>query len=155
MKDVWMNLYIEAGKKIHEKMLEGSDVVVGNFRPGVMERMGCCIDRLKEPKPDIIHFNINGFGTSGPYRDRPAFDFIAQAMSGFMSLNGGQDDPPMRVGPPISDLVAGINGALGILAALLRRTRTGRGESLSVSLLNSMIGLLSFQRSEENTSELQ
>src|SRR3546814_13895314 len=62
-----------------------------------------------------------------------------------MSLNGGQDDPPMRVGPPISDLVAGINGALGILAALLRRTRTGRGESLRVSLLNSMPGLLSFQ----------
>jgi crotonobetainyl-CoA:carnitine CoA-transferase CaiB-like acyl-CoA transferase len=119
--------------------------VIENYRPGIMDKMGFGDEALKALRPDIIHCSINGFGTSGPYRDRPAFDFIAQAMSGFMSLNGGEDDPPMRAGPPISDLVAGMNGALGVLAALLRRERTGRGDSISVSLMSSMIGLLSFQ----------
>ncbi|KGD89238.1 carnitine dehydratase [Achromobacter sp. RTa] len=144
-KSVALDLYSEEGKDILRQLIPSCDVVIENYRPGIMEKMGFGDEALKALRPDIIHCSINGFGTSGPYRDRPAFDFIAQAMSGFMSLNGGENDPPMRAGPPISDLVAGMNGALGVLAALLRRERTGRGDSISVSLMSSMIGLLSFQ----------
>lgn len=146
-QSVTLDLYSEEGKAVLRRLIARCDVIVENYRPGVMQKMGLGDDALKALRPDIIHCSINGFGTTGPYRDRPAFDFIAQAMSGFMSLNGGPDQPPMRAGPPISDLVAGMNGALGIVAALLRRERTGQGDSVSVSLLGSMIGLLSFQAS--------
>ncbi len=146
-RSVTLDLYSAEGKEILRQLIPRCDVVIENYRPGIMEKMGFGDEALKALRPDIIHCSINGFGTSGPYRDRPAFDFIAQAMSGFMSLNGGEDDPPMRAGPPISDLAAGLNGALGVVAALLRRERTGRGDSISVSLLSSMIGLLSFQAS--------
>ncbi|WP_242702511.1 MULTISPECIES: CaiB/BaiF CoA transferase family protein [Achromobacter] len=146
-RSVTLDLYSAEGKDILRQLIPHCDVVIENYRPGIMDKMGFGDEALKALRPDIIHCSINGFGTSGPYRDRPAFDFIAQAMSGFMSLNGGEDDPPMRAGPPISDLVAGLNGALGVVAALLRRERTGRGDSISVSLLSSMIGLLSFQAS--------
>ncbi|WP_254604515.1 CaiB/BaiF CoA transferase family protein [Achromobacter insolitus] len=146
-RSVTLDLYSAQGKEILRRLIPSCDVVIENYRPGIMDKMGFGDEALKALRPDIIHCSINGFGTSGPYRDRPAFDFIAQAMSGFMSLNGGEDDPPMRAGPPISDLAAGLNGALGVVAALLRRERTGRGDSISVSLLSSMIGLLSFQAS--------
>lgn len=144
-KSVTLDLYTEEGKSILRRLIPSCDVLVENYRPGIMEKMGFGGAALQALRPDLIHCSINGFGTSGPYRDRPAFDFIAQAMSGFMSLNGGENDPPMRAGPPVSDLVAGMNGALGVLAALLRRERTGRGDAISVSLMSSMIGLLSFQ----------
>lgn len=146
-KSVTLDLYSEEGKAVLRRLIAECDVIVENYRPGVMRKMGLGDEALKALKPDIVHCSINGFGTTGPYRDRPAFDFIAQAMSGFMSLNGAENQPPMRAGPPISDLVAGMNGALGIVAALLRRERTGQGDSVSVSLLGSMIGLLSFQAS--------
>jgi crotonobetainyl-CoA:carnitine CoA-transferase CaiB-like acyl-CoA transferase len=146
-KSVTLDLYSEEGKAVLRRLIAECDVVVENYRPGVMQKMGLGDEALKVLKPDIIHCSINGFGTTGPYRDRPAFDFIAQAMSGFMSLNGAEHQPPLRAGPPISDLVAGMNGALGIVAALLRRERSGQGDSVSVSLLGSMIGLLSFQAS--------
>lgn len=146
-QSVTLDLYSEEGKAVLRRLIAQCDVIVENYRPGVMQKMGLGDDALKALRPDIIHCSINGFGTTGPYRDRPAFDFIAQAMSGFMSLNGGPDQPPMRAGPPVSDLVAGMNGALGIVAALLRRERSGQGDSVSVSLLGSMIGLLSFQAS--------
>lgn len=144
-KSVTLDLYTEEGKSILRRLIPSCDVLVENYRPGIMEKMGFGDAALQALRPDLIHCSINGFGMSGPYRDRPAFDFIAQAMSGFMSLNGGENDPPMRAGPPVSDLVAGMNGALGVLAALLRRERTGRGDAISVSLMSSMIGLLSFQ----------
>lgn len=146
-QSVTLDLYSEEGKAVLRRLIAQCDVIVENYRPGVMQKMGLGDDALKALRPDIIHCSINGFGTTGPYRDRPAFDFIAQAMSGFMSLNGGPDQPPLRAGPPVSDLVAGMNGALGIVAALLRRERSGQGDSVSVSLLGSMIGLLSFQAS--------
>lgn len=144
---VTLDLYSDEGKALLAALVRKSDVVVENFRPGVMEKLGLSPEALKALRPDIVHCGINGFGTSGPYRDRPAFDFIAQAMSGFMSVNGEADGPPLRAGPPVSDLVAGLHAALGIVAALLRRERSGQGESLSVSLLSSMINLLSFQAS--------
>lgn len=146
-RSVTLDLYSSEGKDILRTMIARCDVIVENYRPGIMDKMGFGETELKALKPDIVHCSINGFGTTGPYRDRPSFDFIAQAMSGFMSLNGAQGDPPLRAGPPISDLIAGMNGAIGILAALLRRERTGSGEAISVSLLSSMVGLLSFHAS--------
>jgi len=146
-KSVTLDLYSDEGKHILTELIRRCDVIVENFRPGVMDKMGLSKNALKTLKPNIIHCSINGFGTSGPYRDRPSFDFIAQAMSGFMSLNGAPEDPPLRAGPPISDLMAGTNAALGIVAALFKREQTGDGDTLSVSLLNSMVGLLSFHAS--------
>src|SRR6201746_2095104 len=104
-------------KAILARLIEQSDVLVENFRPGVLARMGFPDDRLKELRPSLVVCSINGFGSTGPYKDRPAFDFIAQAMSGFMSVNGGPNDPPLRSGLPISDLVAGVYAALHICAA--------------------------------------
>src|SRR6478609_5790785 len=95
-KSITLDLYSEEGKAVLRRLIAECDVIVENYRPGVMQKMGLGDEELKALKPDIIHCSINGFGTTGPYRDRPAFDFIAQAMSGFMSLNGAENQPPMR-----------------------------------------------------------
>src|SRR4029077_18997643 len=115
-----------------------------NFRPGVMAEMGFDEARRKTLKPDLVYANISGFGTTGPYRDRPSFDFIAPSMSGFMAVTGAGDGPPLRAGPPIADLVAGLYGAIGVCAALVRRGRTGAGDSVGSSLNNGLLSLLGF-----------
>lgn len=125
-------------------LLKDADVVVENFRPGVMDQMGLGWTRLQEISPGIIHTSINGFGDSGPYESRPAFDFIAQAMSGFMSMNGTEETGPMRTALPISDLIAGNYAALGTVAALYRRKETGCGEQVSASLLGSLMSYGAF-----------
>ena len=132
------------GKAILRKLIATADVVLDNFRPGVMEAMGLSRSELQAIKPDIISCHITGFGLDGPYRDRPAFDFIAQAMSGFMSVNGAEDDAPARAAPPLSDLIAGSYAAMGVCAALVRRQRTGQGEEVAASLVDSMIANLAF-----------
>jgi crotonobetainyl-CoA:carnitine CoA-transferase CaiB-like acyl-CoA transferase len=132
------------GKAILRKLIATADVVLDNFRPGVMEAMGLSRSELQAIKPDIISCHITGFGLTGPYRDRPAFDFIAQAMSGFMSVNGAEEDAPARAAPPLSDLIAGSYAAMGICAALVRRQRTGKGEEIAASLVDSMIANLAF-----------
>ncbi len=126
------------------RLIERSDVLVENFRPGVLARMGFPDDRLHTLRPSLVISSINGFGVSGPYRDRPAFDFIAQAMSGFMSVNGGPEDPPLRSGIPISDLVAGLYAALSIAAAVPHARQSGRGQRTEVSLTNGMVSLLAY-----------
>ena len=107
-----------------------------------MDDMGLSWAELQRIKPDIISCHVTGFGLDGPYAQRPSFDFIAQAMSGFMSVNGFADGPPMRAAPPISDLIAGSYAAMGVLAALVRRGRTGQGEEVTTSLtdLNGVPG---------------
>ena len=144
-RSITLDLYSPEGREILAKLIAGADVVVENYRPGVMKKMGFDRDRLEALRPGIVAASVNGFGASGPYVDRPAFDFIAQAMSGFMSLNGRAEDPPMRAGPPVSDLIAGLYGALGIVAALLGRERTGKGEMLDISLLGGLVSFLAFQ----------
>ena len=139
-----LNLRSEEGRAVLARLITASDVLVENFRPGVLAQMGFDAARLKALKPDLVYCSISGFGTSGPYRDRPSFDFIAQAMSGFMSVTGAADGPPMRAGPPIADLVAGLHGALGICAALVKRGRTGKGDTVGASLNNGLISLLAF-----------
>jgi len=139
-----LNLRSEEGKAVLARLIAESDVLVENYRPGVLAEMGFDEARLKALKPDLVYCNISGFGTTGPYRDRPSFDFIAQAMSGFMSVTGTADGPPLRAGPPIADLIAGLQGALGICSALVKRGRTGQGETVGASLNNGLISLLAF-----------
>ncbi len=143
-KSVTVDLYTPEGKEILSSLIKNSDVVVENFRPGVMEKMGFGYERLKRLKKDIIYCGVTGFGKSGPYKDRPAFDFIAQAMSGFMSVNGEENDKPLRAGIPISDLIAGLYAALGIVSALFNRAHTGKGQEVQTSLVDGLISFLSF-----------
>ena len=143
-RSLTLNLRHPAGRAVLEKLIAQSDVLVENFRPGVMAAIGFDEARLKALNPALVCCSLTGFGSSGPYRDRPSFDFVAQAMSGFMSVTGAPDGAPMRAGPPIADLVAGLQGALGICAALVRRGRTGKGETVGASLNNGMISMLGF-----------
>jgi CoA:oxalate CoA-transferase len=139
-----LNLRSAEGRAVLARLIARSDVLVENFRPGVLDAMGFDAARLKALKADLVVCNISGFGNCGPYRDRPSFDFIAQAMSGFMSVTGEPGGAAMRAGPPIADLVAGLYGALGVCAALVRRGRTGAGDTVGASLNNGMISLLAF-----------
>jgi CoA:oxalate CoA-transferase len=132
------------GREILTRLIQRSDVLVENFRPGVLARMGFTNERLHELRPSLVVCAINGFGSEGPYKDRPAFDFIAQALSGFMSVNGTEDGEPLRSGLPISDLVAGLYAALAITASVLRARETGKGEIVEVSLTNAMVSMLAY-----------
>lgn len=143
-RSVTLDLRTEDGKAILRDLVRTADVIVNNYRPGVMDKMGFGRDALRALKPDIISGHVTGFGLDGPYVSRPSFDFIAQAMSGFMSVNGDPNGPPMRAAPPISDLVAGAYAAMGILAALVRRNRTGAGEEVSTALTDGMTSMLAF-----------
>jgi crotonobetainyl-CoA:carnitine CoA-transferase CaiB-like acyl-CoA transferase len=143
-RSLTLNLRHAEGRAILERLIADSDVLVENFRPGVMAAIGFDEARRRELNPSLVYCNVTGFGTSGPYRDRPSFDFIAQAMSGLMSVTGEPDGTPMRAGPPIADLAAGLYAALGICAALVRRGRTGEGETVGASLNNSTISMLGF-----------
>jgi CoA:oxalate CoA-transferase len=143
-RSVVLDLKSPDGKRALEALIASSDALVENFRPGVLDRLGFSAARLQDLRPGLVTGSINGFGAHGPYKDRPAFDFIAQAMSGFMSTNGRAEDPPMRAAPPVSDLVAGIYCALGVTAALLGRERHGAGTHVDVSMTSGMISLLAY-----------
>lgn len=143
-RSLTLDLRSAEGKAILRKLIATADVVLDNYRPGVMEKMGLARPELEAIKPDIVSCHVTGFGLDGPYRDRPAFDFIAQAMSGFMSVNGAENDAPARAAPPLSDLLAGAYAAMGVCAALVRRERTGKGEEVAASLVDSMIANLAF-----------
>ncbi|MEO7762474.1 MAG: CoA transferase [Casimicrobiaceae bacterium] len=143
-RSLTLDLRSAEGKEILRDLLRRADVVVNNYRPGVMDKMGFGRAALAAMKPDIISCHVTGFGLDGPYKDRPSFDFIAQAMSGFMSVNGFADGPPLRAAPPVSDLVAGAYAAMGILAALVRRERTGQGEEVATALTDSMTSMLAY-----------
>ena len=132
------------GRDILTRLIRQSDVLVENFRPGVLARLGFSNEILHELRPSLVVCAINGFGSDGPYKNRPAFDFIAQAMSGFMSVNGTQEGEPLRSGLPISDLVAGLYAALAITASVLRARDTGQGDIVEVSLTNGMVSLLAY-----------
>ncbi len=146
-RSIAVDLRAEAGKEIIRRLVKTADVVVENFRPGVMDNMGLGYEKLKKINPSLIYAAINGFGKTGPYKDRPAFDFIAQAMSGFMSVNGSEDMEPIRAGIPITDTIAGLYAAFGILAALRRREQTGLGEEIQTAMVDSMISMLTFASS--------
>ena len=143
-RSVTLDLRSAEGKEVLRKLVATADVLLDNFRPGVMAKIGLDRASLAKIKPDLVSCHITGFGMDGPYADRPSFDFIAQAMSGFMSVNGTEGQPPQRASPPLSDLIAGAYAAMGICAALVRRARTGLGEEVSTSLTDSMVANLAY-----------
>ena len=143
-RSIILNLREASGRAALRRLVATADVVVENFRSGVMADLGLDWPQLSSLQPRIIHTSVTGFGACGPYAERPAFDFIAQAMSGFMSCNGTPETGPMRTGAPISDLVAGLYAALGTVAALYRRVQTGRGEQVGVAMVDSLVSLGAF-----------
>ena len=143
-RTITIDLKQERGKEIVRRMAQASNVLVENFRPGVMDRLGLGYKVLSALNPSLIYAAITGFGKTGPYKDRPAFDFIAQAMSGFMSLNGDRTMPYLRVGIPISDTIAGLYAAFGIMAALRERDRTGRGQEIQTAMVDGLISMFTF-----------
>jgi CoA:oxalate CoA-transferase len=143
-RSVTLDLRKEEGKAVLAELLRSADVLVENFRPGVLAEMGFPETRLEELNPRLVVTSINGYGSTGPYVDRPAFDFIAQAMSGFMSVTGTRDGEPLRAGPPISDLVAGLYAAFGTVAALHGRARSDRGQRVESTLTGGLISMLAY-----------
>ncbi|MFQ5933163.1 MAG: CaiB/BaiF CoA transferase family protein [Dehalococcoidia bacterium] len=140
-KGITLNLKAEKGQEIFKKLVKVSDVVFENFRPGVMDRLGLGYGRLKEVNPRIIYCAISGFGDTGPWKDKPAFDGIIQALGGVMTITGTKDTPPFLMGYPIGDLGGGLYAVQGILAALYAREQTGMGQEVSISLLDVQIAL--------------
>jgi CoA:oxalate CoA-transferase len=127
------------GRAAFERLVATSDVVVENFRPGVMERLGLGYAALKALKPDLIYCAISGFGQNGPLKLNPAYDQIIQGLCGVMSVTGDAQSAPLRVGYPVADTMGGITAAFAIAAALFRRGRTGEGELIDVSMLESSL----------------
>ena len=130
------------------RLLEGADVLVENYRPGVLDKMGLDQATLDAVNPRLVVAGINGYGASGPYVDRPAFDFVIQAMSGFMTVNGHADAGPVRCAPPITDLVAGLYAAFGIVNSLRARDLTGEGQRLDSAMMSTMMSLFAFLASD-------
>jgi len=133
------------GLALVKRLAASCDIVMENFRPGVLDRLGLGYEALAADNPGLIWASISGFGQDGPYRDRPAYDMIVQAMSGGMSLTGERGGAPVRAGLPIGDLCAGMYAAIGALAALEERRRTGKGRHIDVSMLDAQVAMLTYQ----------
>src|SRR4051812_4498792 len=138
-RSITLNLKNDKARDAFTRLVKTSDVVVENFRPGVMDRLELGYDRLKAIKPDLIYCAISGFGQDGPLRLNPAYDQIIQGLSGVMSVTGDAQSAPLRVGYPVADTMGGITAAYAISAALFRRERTGEGEFIDVSMLESTL----------------
>ena len=143
-KSVVINLKTDAGRALFYDLVKVADVVVDNFRAGVLERLKVDYATLSALNPRIIQCSVTGFGVEGAYKDYPALDIIIQAISGHMSFTGEPGRPPARVGVPLADLSGGIFSCKGILAALYERERTGKGRRLETSMFDGMLNLLSY-----------
>jgi CoA:oxalate CoA-transferase len=141
-KSVTVNLKSEDGKAVLRRLVEIADVLVENFRPGVMNRLGLGYDDLRKLKPSLVYCAISGFGTEGPMKSAPAYDQIVQGMSGVMSITGDDVCAPMRVGYPVADTIGGITGAFAICGALVRRSSTGEGSFIDLSMLDSILATM-------------
>lgn len=141
-KSLTLNLKTEQGKKIFKQLITEYDVVVENFRPGVMDRLGIGYDVLKTLNPALIYCAISGFGQDGELKDRPAYDQIIQGFSGIMSITGDADTAPYRVGYPISDTIGGITAAFSICAALLGRQQNNNGCFIDISMLEATLATM-------------
>ena len=138
-RSVTINLKNPSGKEVFRRLVATADVVVENFRPGVMDRLGLGYETLREAKADLIYCAISGFGKDGPLKDNPAYDQIVQGISGVMSVTGDKQSAPLRVGFPVADTIGGITAAFAIAAALFRRDRGGEGEFIDVSMLEATL----------------
>jgi crotonobetainyl-CoA:carnitine CoA-transferase CaiB-like acyl-CoA transferase len=143
-KSLGLNLKTGEGRNILWKLLERADVLVENFRPGVLDKLGFGFQAVHQANPRTIYCSISGFGHTGPYRDRPGYDVIAQGESGMMDLTGYPDGPPAKLGASLADIVAGLYACNGICLALLARQKTGRGQHVDVSLLDGMVSTLTY-----------
>jgi len=143
-KSITINLKHPKGREIIYKLVEMSDVFIENFRPSVAEKLGVSYDKLKRVNPKIIYCSISGFGQTGPYKDKRAYDLLIQAMSGFMGITGEPNRPPVRIGVAIMDLGAGMYAAISILAALIAREKTGKGQKIDISLLDTGVSWLTY-----------
>jgi formyl-CoA transferase len=144
-RSVAIDLKREAGKALLIRLLERADVVVENFRPGTLERLGFGWEALRERFPRLIYCSISGYGHRSRHRDRPSYDVVIQGEAGAMDVTGFPDGPPTKVGLSIADLVAGLYAVEGILAALFARERTGRGDRVDIALFDSLLSLLAYQ----------
>ena len=142
---ITLDLKAPGAREVLHRLVRSADVLVENYRPDVKERLGIDYDSLAAINPRIILASISGFGQDGPYRDRPGFDQIAQGMSGMMSVTGKPGEGPMRVGAAVIDVATGLYAALGVMTALHERERSGRGQWVQSSLLQSGLGLMDFQ----------
>jgi CoA:oxalate CoA-transferase len=141
-KSVTLNTKSPEGKEIFKKLAKDADVVIENFRPGVMDRLGLGYTVLRQLNPKIIYCGISGFGQTGPDADKPAYDQIIQGLSGEMAINGDERLTPLRAGFPVCDTVGGMNAAFAVMAALFHRQRTGVGQCIDVALLDSIMPLM-------------
>ena len=141
-KSITLNLQAEKGKNICKELVKKVDVVAENFAPGVMDRLGIGYAELKKIKPDIIFCSISGFGQDGPYKNLPAFDPVVQGMSGVMEVTGYAENPPVRAGLAVGDQVAALYMVIGLLSALRYREKTGLGQAVDISMMDSLFSLL-------------
>ncbi|MBK5267666.1 MAG: CoA transferase [Acidimicrobiia bacterium] len=151
-KSVVMDMKSERGRQIFYDLVKQADVVIDNFRPGVMARLGIDHDTLKQLNEDIITVSVTGFGETGPLKDKAAFDLVVQAYSGHMDITGDPDGPPARMGAPMADISGGIYACISILAALVGRERNGTGQHVDVAMLDSLIHLLSYDALDHLTT---
>src|SRR5260370_18308875 len=132
------------GAAIVRRLAREADVMVESFRPGALTRRGLGAEQLRPDNPGLVHCSISGFGARGPQRDRPGYDPLLQAYSGLMSMTGEPEGPPVRIGTAIVDIAAGMWAAIGILAALQQRARTGRGCTVETSLFETAVAWLGY-----------
>ncbi len=138
-RSLTLNLKSEAGREVLLRLVRSADVLIENFRPGVMDRLGVGYEVLKAANPRLVYCAISGFGQSGPMSSAPAYDQIVQGLSGVMSITGSETSAPLRVGYPMADTIGGVTAAFAVAAALVRQQRTGQGEFIDVSMLDSTI----------------
>ena len=143
-KSLVVDLQDDRGKEILRQLVSKSDILVENYRPGVMDRLGLGYAALSEINPRLIYCAISGFGLTGPLRDKPSFDIVTQALSGALSINGERGHMPVKLGIPLGDMVGGVFGPMAILAALHERHQTGRGRLIDISLQDGLIGMLGY-----------
>jgi formyl-CoA transferase len=141
-RGITLNLKDPKGKEIFLKLVKKADVVLENFRTGVMDKLGFSYEELKKHNPGIVYAAVSGFGHYGPYKDRAGYDIISQAMGGLMSTTGWPDGPPTRTGTAMGDVLAGLSVTIGILAAIQNRERTGEGQKVDVALVDSVVASL-------------
>lgn len=139
---ITLNLKTDQGKEILRRLIVGADVVVQNFKPETLERLGFGYTEMKKNNPGIILASISGFGTTGPSTHLPGYDYIIQAMSGLMSITGERDGEPSKVGVAIADVLTALFTCIGILAALQHRNKTGQGQEIDISLFDSQLAAL-------------
>ena len=144
-ESVTLNLKHPGGRRVLDALIERADVLVENFRPGTLERMGLGYADLSKQRPDLVYCSISGFGQTGPRRREPGYDAVMQGEGGLMSITGAPDGPGYRLGIAIVDIASGMFSAYGIAIALLARERTGRGQYIDVGMLDSVAALLTYQ----------